>query len=445
MSQPSLLKGKARGFSERIVRVLSRLQGEPAWLRQRRQAAWRAYQAMPMPSPQDEDWRRTPLSSIPFDELVPYGEPPKTGELSAALQALLDVGEVSAGHIIQQDSEVVQATLGQAAGQDGVLFSSLADAVRQRPQVARRYLLGEAFPPQRGKFAALNAALFSGGTFLHVPPGVEVTLPLRATRWLATAGLAAFPHTVVVLERGARATLIEEFFSPPLDGPSLLCPGIEIYLEEDAQLSYVLVQQMDAGAFVLATQRSLLGPNSRLHYLAASLGGRLSKQYSDILLRGEGASARLLGVVFGDGQQHFDHQTLQEHTAANASSDLLFTVVVKDRAMSVHYGTVRVHKGARGADAGQTVRNLILSAGAKAHPILPLEIEAADIRRCSHAAAIGQIDEDQLFYLQSRGLSRRQAERLVVLGFFEPVMAAVPLEGVRERLRRAIDNKLPPD
>jgi Fe-S cluster assembly protein SufD len=148
------------------------------------------------------------------------------------------------------------------------------------------------------------------------------------------------------------------------------------------------------------------------------------------------------GVVFGGDDQHFDHQTLQEHIAADCSSDLLFKVVVKDQAMSVHLGIVRVHRDARGTDASQTVRNLILSEGAKAHPILPLEIEASDIRRCSHAATVGQVDENQLFYLMSRGLSRRDAQKLIVDGFFEPVLEAIPLPSIQHRLRQAVDEKL---
>jgi len=446
MAQTPLLTQGLRGFSEETVRELSRLKEEPAWLRQRRLDAWEVCQATPMPTLQDEDWRRTDIREIPFDNLLPYSQPSRTGgELPRELRPLLDLGKAHAGHLIQEDSEVVFASLGEAASGDGVIFVPLDEAVHQHQDLAKQVLLGEGFPASRGKFAALNAALFSGGAFLYVPKDVEVVLPLQATRWLSSQGVAVFPHTVVIMEAGAKATLIEEYYSAPLAGPSLVCPGIEVYLRPGAQLRHISIQQLARSAYVLGTHRALLERDSRLDYLAVAVGGRLTKAYTDVVLQGDGAHARLLGLVFGDGEQHFDHQTLQEHIGVNASSDLLFKVVVKDNAMSVHYGTVRVHKGARGTDAGQAVRNLILSAGAKAHPILPLEIEASDIRRCSHAAAIGQIDENQLFYLQSRGFTRRQAEKLVVDGFFEPVMAAIPLEGVQERLRRAIDSKLPGD
>jgi len=444
MAKTPLLTQGLRGFSEEAVCELSRLHDEPDWLRERRLNAWQVYQATPMPSLQDEDWRRTDIREIPFDDLLPYSQPSRTGgELPRELRLLLGLGKAHAGHLVQENSEVISASQGEAGSGDGVIFVSLDEAVHQHQGLAKQVLLGEGFPASRGKFAALNAALFSGGAFLYVPKDVEVVLPLRATRWLSSQGVAVFPHTVAIMEAGAKATLIEEYYSAPLAGPSLVCPGIEVYLKPGAQLRHISIQQLAPSAYMLGTHRALLERDSRLDYLSVALGGCLTKAYTDAVLRGDGAHARLLGLVFGDGQQHFDHQTSQKHIGVNTSSDLLFKVVVKDNAMSVHYGTVRVHKGARGTDAGQSVRNLIFGDGAKAHPILPLEIEASDIRRCSHAAAIGQVDENQLFYLQSRGFTRRQAERLVVDGFFEPVIAAIPLKAVQERLRRAIDTKLP--
>ena len=196
------------------------------------------------------------------------------------------------------------------------------------------------------------------------------------------------------------------------------------------------------GVHSRGAQRYLRRRDAKLECLTIGLGGRLTKSYVESLMEGPGASARMLGVIFGDGDQHFDYQTLQEHIAPQGSSELLFKVAVKDRAMSVHLGKVKVHRDARGTDASQTVRNLLLSEGAKAHPVLPLAIEDSDIRRCSHAAAIGQVDENQLFYLMSRGLDRRAAQKLIVDGFFEPVLAAIPIPAVQRRLRRAVDKKL---
>jgi len=443
----SILKQAARGFSRQVVEELSSLRSEPPWLRQRRLDAWQVYEATPMPTLQDEDWRRTDLGALALDELLPFAEAPcpqvdSIAQLPQELRAVLDKGRPEGGLLVQHDSQVVHVALAEEAAKQGVIFVSLEEAVREQPKLVERYFMTRCLPPEHGKFAALHGALWSGGVFVYVPQGVEVALPLRACQWLARPGLAAFPHTLIVLEAGSKLTFIAEQFSPDLDGQALSCGATEVYLHTGAQLHHVLVQQLGQQVYNLGAQRHLLEGDSRLDSLIIGLGGKLTKFFVESLLEGPGASAQMRGVVFGGGDQHFDHQTLQEHIAPDCSSDLLFKVVVKDQAMSVHLGIVRVHRDARGTDAAQTVRNLILSEGAKAHPILPLEIEASDIRRCSHAAAVGQVDENQLFYLMSRGLSRQDAQKLIVDGFFEPVLETIPLPSVQHRLRRAVDEKL---
>ena len=443
----ALLKESAKGFSRRVVEELSAARNEPDWLRQRRLEAWQAYEATPMPTLEDESWRRTDIRALPLDELSPYAEAPY-GLLSSPtgmpqeVRALLDGGHAEGGMLVQHDSQVVYASLAEEAAKQGVIFTSLERAAVEHRELVGPYLMTRALSPQYGKFTALNGALWSGSAFVYVPQGVDVALPLRSLSWLASSGVAVFPHTLIVMEAGSKLSFVVEQFSPELDGVSLLCPATEVYLGEGAQLFHATIQQLGRQVYVMDARRHLLERDSRLESLTITLGGKLTKSFIESIMIGAGSTAIMRGVVFADGEQHFDHETLQEHIGPQTSSDLFFKVVVKDQAMSVHLGRVKVRKDARGTDAGQTVRNLILSPGAKAHPILPLEIEASDIRRCSHAAAIGQIDENQLFYLMSRGLSRREAEKLVVDGFFEPVLDAIPLPIVQERLRRAVDAKL---
>jgi Fe-S cluster assembly protein SufD len=441
------MRQAAKGFSRRAVEELSSLRSEPPWLRQRRLGAWRVFEATPMPTPQDEDWRRTDIRALALDELLPFAEAPypqvdSVAQLPQELRALLDKGQPEGGLLVQHDSQVVHVSLAEEAAKQGVIFASLEEAVCEQPELMERYFMTRCLPPEHGKFAALHGALWSGGAFVYVPQGVEVALPLRACQWLARPGLAVFPHTLIVLETGSKLTFIAEQFSPELDGQALSCGATEVYLHAGAQVRHISVQQLGPQVYNLGAQRHLLEGDSRLDSLIIGLGGKLTKFFVESLLEGPGANAQMRGVVFGNGDQHFDHQTLQEHIAPHCSSDLLFKVVVKDRAMSVHLGTVRVRRDARGTDAGQTVRNLILSEGAKAHPILPLEIEASDVRRCSHAAAVGQVDESQLFYLMSRGLSRQDAQKLIVDGFCGPVLEAIPLPAIQHRLRRAFDEKL---
>lgn len=447
MPLTSIMKQRAKGFSRHVVEELSSLCSEPPWLRQRRLEAWRVYEATPMPTLQDEDWRRTDISALALDELLPFAEAPcaqvdSVAGLHQELRALLDVGQPEGGLLVQHDSQVVHLSLAEEAAKQGVIFTSLEVAVREQPDLVKRYFMTRCLPPEHGKFAALHGALWSGGAFVYVPRGVEVALPLRVCQWLARPGLAVFPHILIVLEEGSKLTFIAEQFSPELNGQALCCGASEVYLHAGAQLRHISVQQLGQQVYNLGAQRHLLEEDSRLDSLIIGLGGKLTKLFVESVLEGPGANAQMRGVVFGGDDQHFDHQTLQEHIAPHCTSDLLFKVAVKDRAMSVHLGIVRVHRDGRGTDAGQTVRNLILSEGAKAHPILPLEIEASDIRRCSHAATVGQVDENQLFYLMSRGLSRRDAERLIVDGFFEPVLETIPQLSVQHRLRQAVGEKL---
>lgn len=447
MPLTAIMKQRAKGFSRQVVEELSSLCSEPPWLRQRRLEAWRVYEATPMPTLQDEDWRRTDISALALDGLLPFAEAPcaqvdSVAGLHQELRALLDVGQPEGGLLVQHDSQVVHLSLAEEAAKQGVIFTSLEVAVREQPDLVKRYFMTRCLPPEHGKFVALHGALWSGGAFVYVPRGVDVALPLRTCQWLARPGLAVFPHTLIVLEGGSKLTFIAEQFSPELDGQALSCAATEVYLHAGAQLRHISVQQLGQQVYNLGAQRHLLEEDSRLDSLGIGLGGKLTKLFVESVLEGPGANAQMRGVVFGGDDQHFDHQTLQEHIAPHCTSDLLFKVAVKDRAMSVHLGIVRVHRGGRGTDAGQTVRNLILSEGAKAHPILPLEIEASDIRRCSHAATVGQVDENQLFYLMSRGLSRRDAERLIVDGFFEPVLETIPQLSVQHRLRQAVGEKL---
>jgi Fe-S cluster assembly protein SufD len=443
----SITEAAARGFSRKTVEELSSLRGEPAWLRQRRLDAWRVYEATPMPTLQDEEWRRTDISALALDELLPFARasyPPvdSVGQLPEELHAFLDKRHPEGGLLVQHDSQVVHVSPAEESAKQGVIFTSLERAVREHPELVKRYLMTQCLPPEHGKFAALHAALWSGGVFVYVPRGVEVALPLRVCHWLTRPGLAVFPHTLIVLEAGSKITFIGEQSSPALDGQALFCGATEVYLHAGAQLRHVSVQQLGQQVYNLGAQRHLLQRHSRLDSLVISLGGKLTKSFVESVLQGSEANAQMRGVVFGGGDQHFDHQTLQEHVAPDCSSDLLFKAVVKDQAMSVHLGIVRVHRDGRGTDASQTVRNLMLSEGARAHPILPLEIAASDIRRCSHAATVGQVDEGQLFYLMSRGLSREDAQKLIVDGFFQPILEAIPLMSIQHRLRRAVDEKL---
>jgi Fe-S cluster assembly protein SufD len=376
---------------------------EPAWLAGKRSAALAVYESLPVPTNREEAWRFTNLRG--FDPDV-YTAQPAGLELS---------GEPP----------------------DGVTFTSLARAVAERPELVEARLGSVVSDGE--KFAAANAARWTDGVLLHVPSGVTVEPPLRAVLETAGEGSAAYHRVLIVLERGARATFLEEFRS---SAPAYVNVVVELIVGDEARLEYVTVQEHDPGTRQFGTHRATVGRDAELDWVAAAVGGDRAKSRMESYLAAPGAAVKVTGAYYLTGREHVDYDTTQEHAAPNTTSDLAFKGVLDDRARAVWRGVIRVDRGAQKTDAYQENRNLLLSTDAQATPIPGLEIEANDVR-CTHGATVGQVDQGQLFYLMARGLTRAQAQRLIVRGFFEDVLERIGSEPVRERVAAAIESRLP--
>lgn len=431
------------GFTQAGIEELSRSRREPGWVLEGRRAAWRAFEQMPMPTLQDEEWRRTDLRGLKLERFQPVtngaGVARALADLPAGARAGLEEIQGVGGLLVDVDGQVTFADLDPALAAQGVRFLPLAQAVRDEPELVQRWL-GRAVPATYNKFSALSHAFWASGAVLYVPASVQVELPLRVRYWKGQAGLATFPHTLVVLERNASATYIEEHLSA-CEGPSYVGNVVELVLEPGAELRYVHLQELDREAWTIGAQRAVINRDARLSSLVGGLGARFSKQNVESIMETPGGWTEMLGLFFGDGEQFLDYHTLQDHVAPHCTSDLLYKGVLKDRARSVFSGLIRVHKNAQRTDAYQANRNLLLSNRARADSIPNLEIEANDVH-CTHGSTVSQVDPEQLFYLMARGLPRSAAERLIVDGFFEPIMERIPLDDVRERLRLAIRRKM---
>lgn len=421
---------------------------DPAWLRARRAEAWRAYAAAPMPSTRSEEWRYTDMARlVPMDSLAPAfdGADGVGGAIpESAAEALRAAGAEdgdAAGRVTDVDGRVVSCELDAGLERQGVVLASLRDAARQGAEGVEALLATEAVPASDGKFPALNAALWSDGVFLHVPRGASLDAPVRLARWVSRAGTAAFTRILIVAEEGSRVSFVDETLSPDMDAPALSATAVEIFARGGAQVQYVSLQRMGRGGVYLAQQRTLAERDSTLDTLNVALGGSVGRVDLNARLLGPGANSDMLGLYFGDHDQHFDFNTSQDHVAPNAHSDLLYKGALDGRSRGVFRGIIRVHEGAQRTDAYQTNRNLLLSEEAVATSLPNLEIGADDVR-CSHGATVGQLDADMLFYLMSRGIGRRQAERLVVIGFLGEVLSRLPLGGVARRVAGAIEAKL---
>jgi Fe-S cluster assembly protein SufD len=430
-------------MTKKDIAALATRSGDTEFLAARRAAAWERCQDTPFPSRLEELWRRTDMSSVKWDDLVPYraAHPTVTSaaSLPASLQEAIGPAEERSALLVQIDSEIVYAEQADEFAAKGITFGTIAEAARQNPALVERYL-GATVRPVENRFMALNAALRTGGAFLHVPKGVHVDRPIRIVVSRETPGLAQFPHIVVAIEAGAEATVIEEYVSAGEPGIGV-CDGVtELTVGDGATLHFATFQRWGGNVYHFGTERVRVGRDGRFHWTVTELGGKLRKADFEMFLEGEGAEAKLSGCYFGSETQHFDFHTYQNHKSGHSTSDLLFKGALRGRARMIYQGLIKIHPDAQRSDAYQANRNLILSNKARADSIPSLEIEANDVR-CTHGATVGQVDDEQLFYLMSRGLTRHEAELLVIGGFFTPVLDRIPAESLRALVTAAVERK----
>jgi Fe-S cluster assembly protein SufD len=440
---PGLMEGVTDALNRQAVEALAR--SEPEWLGRRRLAAWDVYERTPMPTTRLEEWRYTDLSKkLHLDEVALAGWEAREFSRESAPAGLTRAMEQdwdAAGHVVELDGSVAHVDLLDELAGKGVVLTSLRKAVESHGGLLEELLATKALPAGLGKFQALNAALWSDGIFLYVPRGVRLDLPVRVTRWFSDEGRAHFSRILIVADEASRVHFVDEALSADFGSQTFVSSGVEVFARSGAQVQYVSLQRMGRGAFHLSQQRTLADKDSTLDTLNVSLGASVARLDLNAQLLGAGANSDMLGLCFGEGDQHFDHNTSQDHVAPHAKSDLLYKGALDDRARSVFRGIIKVHKGAQQTDAYQTNRNLLLSDEARADSLPNLEIEADDVR-CSHGATVGQLDEDHLFYLMSRGIPREQAERLVVIGFLGEVLSRLPLKGVVEKVSGIIAERV---
>ncbi len=425
-------------FDERALTALPEAAGFTGTLRKE---AFDAFGALPMPSQETEEWRYTDLSGLEltFDPYTAGGRAENLdGVPGEILAAAGDVG-ARAGLQIQHNSEVMLGHLDPALAERGVIFTSLDLAAAEHPELVEPHL-HRLVAVDRSRFTALHAAFRTGGTFLRVPRDTKVTLPLQTMVYLDADGAAVFPHSLIVAEPGAEVTFIERFASPALDR-ALSDAVTEIVVGDGAHVRYASIQEWGHGVTHLGIQRAEVGRDAEVRMLSLGFGADLARSETEVILGQPGGFSEQLGVFFADGEQHFDHRSLQDHVAANCTSDLLYKGALRDHSRAVYSGWVNVRPDAQKTEAMQTCRNVVLSEHAKADAIPNLEIEANDVR-CGHAASVGPVDEDAVFYLETRGIERAEAERLIVTGFFQEVLDRVGIDEVREGAEAAIAAEL---
>ncbi len=393
-------------FTRQNVESLSAALTEPTWVLDRRLEAFEHFEKLELPGEKDEDWRYTNLRALRFS-FEPFGPPAPPKRLDPKPDA------------------------------DGVIFTDIHSAISEHSELVRDRLLTEV--DHTGHiFDALHAAFFQGGTFLYVPRGKTVVKPVEVLRSIEEVGGSIFPHSMIVAEERAEVTFIERFVSGA--SPGFAGTALEIFAGQASRVNVVTLQDHDAGVWHFHRQRALIDRDAAYRSLVLSLGAQFARHEVETVMSGEGASAQMLGLYLADSGQHFDFRTLQDHGAPHCTSDLLYKGALREDAHTVYSGLIHVRPNGAETDAYQTNRNLVLSDNARADSKPELEIENNDVR-CSHAASVGQIDLEQIFYLESRGIPRDQAERLIVDGFFEEVAAKINIPEVRDMVIQAIVDK----
>jgi Fe-S cluster assembly protein SufD len=424
----------ATGFTADAFETFLASRNEPAWLTERRRAAWRLFEELPMPSRGEEEWMRTDIRLFRLDR---FAFPTDLTATVGAPEALLREGVDLGGSTVAADSRIVASHLSDQLAKRGVLFGGLDEMALKHSELVERHLF-RVFEPAYDRFAALHAAATSGGTLLYVPKGVKIEQPLHTLTTLSEGGVD-FSHVLVVLDEGAEATVLSETAGG--GGSGFHSGAIELIVKASAKLRYVNLQNWDSGVWHFAHQKASVGRDASLQWTIGALGSRLAKVNQHVALAGEGATAQVNGVMFTEGKQHLTYNTLQHHEAPSCKSDLLYKGALQDKSRLVWRGMIKVDPGAQKTDGYQRNDNLMLSDEARADSIPGLEIEADDVR-CTHGATAGRVDDESIFYLRTRGFTRNEAIRTYVAGFFQQVFDRITIESVRNALGEAIGRRI---
>ena len=431
---------QAPSYSLADVRSLSDAHNEPDWLRARRLEAWEVYQNLPMPY-QEEEWRRTDYRHLRWDEaerLIRANGATSADVPAKNLEPL--TGDEQGGLLVIVDGQVIRTELADALVEQGVIFTDLRTAVRDHDALVEQHLMTKAVKATDGKFAALHAALWDYGVFVYVPRNTVAELPLHVVCYNSVAG-AAMGHALVVVEDNAQATMQVEYASAETKGQSTFIGATELIVGAAGNLRYVSLQDWNRDTFEFSHQRGVVGRDAQLDWVNGVMGGQLTKAFIEVDAVGVGANARVSGFFFADHNQFFDLDTQQNHNAPLTNTDLLFKGAARDSARTLWQGMIKSLPQMQRIDGYQVCRNLLLSDDARMDSVPGLEIEADDVA-CSHAATFGTLEEEPIYYLMSRGITRPQAQLMIIEGFFDELLQRIPFERVRQRLMDEIEAKI---
>jgi Fe-S cluster assembly protein SufD len=411
----------------------------PEWFRDRQRAAWKQFESSPNPTRKDQAWR---FSNVGLLDLAKFkvGGTLTEEERDAILERSRGLDEVAGRMVFAGDQLIERDLISDQLKKRGVIFQSLERAMVEHADLFRKYFMSQPATLGSARFAALHQALVSSGTFLYVPRGVEIELPVEIFHWLNGENASVFPHLLLVTDELVKVTVIEHFCSLDPQSPGFACGVNDLVAGPGAKVTYVCAQNWAENVVALQMNTTTVDHDASAMSLNLHIGSRYSRFESLSRLSGEGGRSDLLAVAVAKHQQEFDARTLQDHISPHTASDLLYKNALDDRARTIFGGLIRVEPHAHFTDAYQKVRNLLLSDDAEANSMPGLEILADNVR-CTHGATSGQIDEDELFYLHARGIPTKIAQRLIVTGFLDEAIQRLNHPAISSHLQRLIEEK----
>ncbi|MCA9050959.1 MAG: Fe-S cluster assembly protein SufD [Planctomycetaceae bacterium] len=410
---------------------------EPAWITDARRAAFEKYQELLMADLDPEEFKRVDLRIFNAARFRPTAEMADASQIGTLLANETEYGG-SIGHV---NGQTTHSSVNDDIAAKGVLFGDLQTLLTEHRELLEPYFMKQAVRPDADRFSAWHAAFWTSGTLLYVPKGVEVDLPLHSLIAHSKDGVADFGHTLIIVEDEARATLLEETTSSDAEIAGLHVGCVELIVGKHANLRYVQLQNWNQKTWHFAHQGGNVESQGNLQWTVVGLGSKLSHIHQDINLNGRAATAEVNGVTFTSDRQKISYYTQQHHREQGTHSDLLYKEVLRDESRVIWRGMIKVDPAAQQTDGYQRSDALMLSRDARCDSIPGLEIEADDVR-CTHGATTGRVDEEQIFYAQSRGISEKEAMHMIVEGFFQQVYDRIPVEVVRETLSRTVQGKL---
>lgn len=434
----------AKGISHEVVEMMSRMKKEPDWMRALRHASLDTFLAKPMPKWGDQDI----LNSIDFDDIYYYIRPMELqgkswDDVPAYIKKTFDrlgipeaeqkfLGGVSA----QYESEVVYHSIREDLTKLGVIFLDMDSALREYPEIVQKYF-GTIIPPADNKFAALNTAVWSGGSFIYVPPGVKVEIPLQAYFRINAENMGQFERTLIIADKGSRVHYIEGCTAPIYSTNSLHSAVVELIAMDDAYIRYTTIQNWSNNIFNLVTKRAVAHKNATVEWVDGNIGSKLTMKFPCVYLVGEGARGEILSVAFAGDGQHQDAGAKVIHAAPNTTSTVTSKSISKGGGRASYRGLVKVHPGATGCKVSVQCDALLIGDEARSDTYPTMEIDEEEVN-VEHEARVSKVGDEQIFYLMSRGLSEQAARLLIVNGFIEPFTKELPMEYAVE-LNRLIE------